>query len=88
MIYTNISITLIYLLQDDLLALRVVNVLHHLSIKRGIQVLRVNNFTPTCLKRRPAPDEVRGPSYSIPFNAKHAIPVVVLNGFYWQCCWE
>ena len=31
--------------------------LHHLSIKRAIQVLRINNFEPNCLRRRPS-DEV------------------------------
>lgn len=43
--------------QDDLLSLKVVSVLHHLSIKRAIQVLRLNNFEPNCLRRRPS-DEV------------------------------
>ena len=33
------------------------SVLHHLSIKRAIQVLRINNFEPNCLRRRPS-DEV------------------------------
>ena len=33
------------------------NQLHHRSIKRGIQVLRDNNFEPGCLKRRGAPGE-------------------------------
>ena len=37
--------------------LQVTNQLHHLSIKRGIQVLRDNNFEPGCLKRRGAPGE-------------------------------
>ena len=46
-------------MQEDLLGLKVTNSLHHLSIKSGIQVLRQNNFSPACLKRRPAPDEVR-----------------------------
>ena len=41
------------------MGLKVTNSLHHLSIKSGIQVLRQNNFSPSCLKRRPAPDEVR-----------------------------
>ena len=45
--------------QEDLVGLKVTNSLHHLSIKSGIQVLRQNNFSPSCLKRRPAPDEVR-----------------------------
>merc|ERR1712241_503329 len=38
---------------DDLLnGLRVSNQLHHLSLKRGIQVLRQCPFEPTCLRRR------------------------------------
>lgn len=44
--------------QDDLLSLKVGSVLHHLSIKRAIQVLRLNNYEPNCLRRRPS-DEVR-----------------------------
>ncbi|XP_055957605.1 liprin-beta-1-like isoform X4 [Patella vulgata] len=47
-----------YMTVDDLLALRVSNELHHISIKRGIQVLRLNNFDPQCLRRRPSPDEI------------------------------
>lgn len=43
--------------QEDLLSLKVGSVLHHLSIKRAIQVLRINSFTPNCLRRRPS-DEV------------------------------
>ena len=43
--------------QDDLLSLKVGSVLHHLSIKRAIQVLRLNNYGPNCLRRRPS-DEV------------------------------
>ncbi|XP_045667702.1 liprin-beta-1 isoform X3 [Ursus americanus] len=46
-----------YMTVDDLLSLKVVSVLHHLSIKRAIQVLRINNFEPNCLRRRPS-DEV------------------------------
>ncbi|KAL3842973.1 hypothetical protein ACJMK2_020941 [Sinanodonta woodiana] len=42
---------------DDLLALKVTNELHHFSIKRGIQILRVNSFNPMCLRRRPTQDE-------------------------------
>ena len=45
-------------LQEDLFNLRVTNEVHHVSIKRGIQILRLNNFNPNCLRRRPAPDEV------------------------------
>ncbi|XP_060560857.1 liprin-beta-1-like isoform X2 [Ruditapes philippinarum] len=49
---------------EDLLALKVSNELHHYSIKRGIQILRLNNFNPGCLKRRPSPDE--GTLHNIP----------------------
>lgn len=43
-----------YMTVDDLLSLKVVSVLHHLSIKRAIQVLRLNGFEPNCLRRRPS----------------------------------
>ncbi|XP_060759295.1 liprin-beta-1 isoform X2 [Neoarius graeffei] len=39
---------------DDLLGLKVGSVLHHLSIKRAIQVLRINSYEPNCLRRRPS----------------------------------
>jgi len=42
---------------DDLSYLKVSNLLHHYSIRRGIQVLRQNNFQPDCLKRRGVPEE-------------------------------
>ncbi|KAJ8299008.1 hypothetical protein KUTeg_023068 [Tegillarca granosa] len=48
-----------YLTVDDLLSLKVSNELHHISIKRGIQVLMVNGFNPQCLRRRPSPEESR-----------------------------
>ncbi|XP_017684589.1 PREDICTED: liprin-beta-1 isoform X5 [Lepidothrix coronata] len=50
-----------YMSVDDLLSLKVVSVLHHLSIKRAIQVLRINNFEPNCLRRRPSDEEELGP---------------------------
>uniref|UniRef100_A0A6I8NQU1 PPFIA binding protein 1 n=1 Tax=Ornithorhynchus anatinus TaxID=9258 RepID=A0A6I8NQU1_ORNAN len=53
-----------YLTLDDLLSLKVVSVLHHLSIKRAIQVLRINNFEPNCLRRRPS-DEVLEPRFNV-----------------------
>ncbi|XP_064634514.1 liprin-beta-1-like isoform X5 [Lineus longissimus] len=53
-----------YLTVDDLLQLKVTNALHHISIKRGIQVLRLNNFNPNCFKRRPVRDE--GPIHNSP----------------------
>uniref|UniRef100_A0A8C4I2W8 SAM domain-containing protein n=1 Tax=Dicentrarchus labrax TaxID=13489 RepID=A0A8C4I2W8_DICLA len=39
---------------DDLLSLKVGSVLHHLSIKRAVQVLRLNSYEPNCLRRRPS----------------------------------
>ena len=37
--------------------IQVSNLLHHLSLRRGIQVLRQNGFSPSCLKRRASPEE-------------------------------
>lgn len=37
--------------------MNITNELHHLSVKRAIQVLRLNGFNPTCIKRRPGPDD-------------------------------
>ncbi|XP_032037539.1 liprin-beta-1 isoform X8 [Aythya fuligula] len=51
-----------YMSVDDLLSLKVVSVLHHLSIKRAIQVLRINNFEPNCLRRRPSDESSVTPS--------------------------
>ncbi|XP_076424463.1 liprin-beta-1 isoform X11 [Peromyscus maniculatus bairdii] len=51
-----------YMTVDDLLSLKVVSVLHHLSIKRAIQVLRINNFEPNCLRRRPSDENGITPS--------------------------
>ncbi|XP_062837829.1 liprin-beta-1 isoform X9 [Anolis carolinensis] len=51
-----------YMTIDDLLSLKVVSVLHHLSIKRAIQVLRINNFEPNCLRRRPSDENNFTPS--------------------------
>ncbi|XP_040581595.1 liprin-beta-2 [Lepeophtheirus salmonis] len=39
---------------DDLFYMKISNQLHHLSLKRGIQVLRLANFDPNCLARRSA----------------------------------
>ena len=46
-----------FLTVEDLFSLKVTNLLHHLSFKHGIQVLRENNFEPSCLKRRGVPGE-------------------------------
>ncbi|XP_041833176.1 liprin-beta-1-like isoform X2 [Melanotaenia boesemani] len=43
-----------YMTVEDLLSLKVGSVLHHLSIKRAIQVLRLNFYDPSCLRRRPS----------------------------------
>ncbi|XP_069821904.1 liprin-beta-1 isoform X14 [Dendropsophus ebraccatus] len=51
-----------YMTVDDLLSLKVVSVLHHLSIKRAIQVLRINSFEPNCLRRRPSEESNVSPS--------------------------
>ena len=41
-----------FITTEDLCQIKITNQLHHLSIKRGIQVLRKCNFDPGCLKRR------------------------------------
>lgn len=46
-----------FLTVDDLAYLKVTNHLHHVSIKRGIQVLREKKFDSHCLIRRSMPDE-------------------------------
>ncbi|XP_071121296.1 liprin-beta-1-like isoform X9 [Mytilus edulis] len=46
-----------FLTIDDLVALKVTNELHHISIRRGIQILRAHSYNPQCLRRRPSPDE-------------------------------
>ncbi|XP_048123721.1 LOW QUALITY PROTEIN: liprin-beta-1-like [Alosa alosa] len=43
-----------YMTVDDVLGLKVGSVLHHLSIKRAVQVLRLNRYEPNCLRRRPS----------------------------------
>lgn len=40
--------------KEDIIYLNITNELHHLSIKRSIQVLRLNKFNSTCIKRRPS----------------------------------
>jgi len=60
----------VYLFQDDLIGLKVTNTLHHLSFRRGIEVLRQNNFSQVCLKRRPSPDEVLTVICSVTFSIK------------------
>jgi len=47
----------VFCLKEDIIYLNITNELHHLSIKRSIQVLRLNNFNSTCIKRRPSPDD-------------------------------
>lgn len=47
---------------DDLALLHVTSMLHVASIKRGIQVLRENNYEPGCLQRRSLPDDPKPPT--------------------------
>lgn len=57
--------------QEDLLSLKVGSVLHHLSIKRAIQVLRLNSYDPNCLRRRPSDEVSRrspNPTFSFALN--------------------
>ncbi|XP_061578097.1 liprin-beta-1b isoform X2 [Cololabis saira] len=51
-----------YMTVDDLLSMKVGSVLHHLSIKRAIQVLRLNNYEPNCLRRRPSDESSISPA--------------------------
>ncbi|XP_065813516.1 liprin-beta-1b isoform X7 [Labrus bergylta] len=51
-----------YMTVDDLLSLKVGSVLHHLSIKRAIQVLRLNSYQPNCLRRRPSDENNISPA--------------------------
>ncbi|KAM8893008.1 liprin-beta-1b isoform 2-T2 [Spinachia spinachia] len=51
-----------YMTVDDLLSLKVGSVLHHLSIKRAVQVLRLNNYEPNCLRRRPSDENNISPA--------------------------
>ena len=45
--------------QDDLLYMRITNSLHHVSLKRGLQVLRHCNFDLSRIQRRAANPDVR-----------------------------
>ncbi|KAK5848998.1 hypothetical protein PBY51_008673 [Eleginops maclovinus] len=51
-----------YMTVEDLLSLKVGSVLHHLSIKRAIQVLRLNGYAPNCLRRRPSDENNMTPA--------------------------
>ncbi|XP_017267101.1 liprin-beta-1 [Kryptolebias marmoratus] len=51
-----------YMTVEDLLSLKVGSVLHHLSIKRAIQVLRLNSYEPSCLRRRPSDENNMTPA--------------------------
>ncbi|ESO11355.1 hypothetical protein HELRODRAFT_116792 [Helobdella robusta] len=46
-----------YLTNEDLQNLKVMSLMHHMSFKCGIQVLRHHNFDAQALKRRPASNE-------------------------------
>lgn len=45
------------LTMDDLILLHISSLLHVASLKRGIQVLRENNYEPGCLQRRSLPED-------------------------------
>ena len=47
-----------HLTNEDLQALNITSELHYLSIKKAVHVLRLNNFDPQCLRRRPSGDEL------------------------------
>ncbi|XP_061662173.1 liprin-beta-1-like isoform X2 [Syngnathoides biaculeatus] len=51
-----------YMTVEDLLSLKVGSVLHHLSVKRAVQVLRLNSFQADCLRRRPTDEKHAGPA--------------------------
>jgi hypothetical protein len=46
-----------HLSNEDFQLLNINSELHYLSIKRAIHVLRLNNFDPQCLRRRPSGDD-------------------------------
>lgn len=50
------------LTMDDLVLLHLTSVLHVTSLKRGIQVLRENNYEPDCLQRRSLPEDPAEPA--------------------------
>lgn len=50
------------LTMDDLAFLHVTSLLHVASLKRGIQVLRENNYEPGCLQRRSLPEDPSQPT--------------------------
>ncbi|XP_057712294.1 liprin-beta-1-like isoform X2 [Corythoichthys intestinalis] len=51
-----------YMTVEELLSLKVGSVLHHLSIKRAVQVLRLHSFRADCLRRRPTDEKQTRPS--------------------------
>uniref|UniRef100_A0A672JD22 PPFIA binding protein 1a n=1 Tax=Salarias fasciatus TaxID=181472 RepID=A0A672JD22_SALFA len=57
-----------YMTVDDLLSLKVGSVLHHLSIKRAVQVLRLNQYDPSCLRRRPSDENNVSPAEILPVD--------------------
>lgn len=50
------------LTMDDLALLHITSMLHVASIKRGIQVLRENDYEPGCLQRRSLPEDPSQPT--------------------------
>ena len=58
---------------DDLFQLKVTNLLHHLTIKSGIKVLRMKKFDPDCLRRRAIPGESHDPMEDIALWSNHRV---------------
>ncbi|XP_071056703.1 liprin-beta-2 isoform X3 [Onthophagus taurus] len=62
------------LTMDDLALLHITSLLHVASLKRGIQVLRENNYEAGCLQRRSLPDDPEQPnSKSIALWTTHRV---------------
>jgi hypothetical protein len=51
------GVMLHHMSNEDFQTLNINSELHYLSLKRAIHVLRLNNFDPQCLRRRPSGDE-------------------------------
>lgn len=51
------GVMLHHMSNEDFHTLNINNELHYLSLKRAIHVLRLNNFDPQCLRRRPSGDD-------------------------------
>lgn len=57
---------------EDLIYLNITNELHHLCLKRSIEVLRMNNFNSNYIKRRPDSNE-KSPSNGVIFWSNYRV---------------